>query len=1074
MDRSRVNLLAPPPPPLSRAPALSAATGRLEWSTALLRFKHAEADRAHRAHKSAFRRFNLGLVCTVLSAAEGVALANALARRDWIGVCQFAAVVAALLSIMRATTGGAVSERAVSRLCIALTALLHAAFATLLVGNAVGFARWSLLRQGVTPLSLNATFIMVADFMLAPYWFTNVLIGTPISIGIALQVLPPMGRGELESALEAVRRMCMAAAVAYMVHASILELFASPTQGLLRALALGVRAEKELYISQVRCECKCRGNRSVYLNLKCTSRWHSEKKFYIMQESYKCKGAGLALGAMNAIRTQALDAAAYSEGHTPSPVLSNGSVRVLTKRCANFTSADLAAETPTLCNICPNPTSGRRRAHFMSADLAAGPEPAPQLWSDSTGGGAGLKASRAASSAKAAPIDWQCRVDDAVAQEIATDFSWLQDMLLQLMSNAKKHANGTRVVITTVSLTDDGTQLRFGVRDFGVGLPQHSSLSIWDKFTRGRTPGTLRGGLSLGLHGMSVKAAALGGACGIVCPAAAPCSASHGSSSGVKFWFSIPYIPVVGSSPSSGAGATDDASDRRDTAAAAAARGEAAAAAAARSELQVPPCNAAANQPLKGASYKLQERQHPCAQANTQLPRPSRLPALRSACATAAALSVCAAHAPTDAALSNVHSEGCHGPVAADHQAGSAAANTSASASTAQATAATACGDHAASASGTSCDGASARRRARSACESAARSTEVVVETTQCSAARHPPQRETFLAPPLLAAAADASDNGTGSASTSTSASAAVGDGALMRTVERCDALSSSAADGRGSGDAGGSVGGGSIGGSGGGGSCDGARLSAPSLNLIDGEAKPLVLVVDDDATLRRFLARMLGTRGYDVVVACDGAEGLEAMKACAFAAVLLDLNMPRLSGIETLAALRAWEKQQSPPPPQQQQQPPPRRRPQFVVVISANCSEAQAAEALSAGADLFHSKPIHLPSLNHKYSRCVVQASEPMGTRLNEKRYAAQRGLMTVYSTKVWKLYKARTMSTRPLPMLRTDDAVVYVLLTRRERGQATMQQKATARGSGKDLLQAVTHRLRFRTAFQQTSTSK
>lgn len=50
---------------------------------------------------------------------------------------------------------------------------------------------------------------------------------------------------QLDAALEAVRVMCVPAAVAYLIQVSILELFASPTAGLLKALA------KELYISQV-------------------------------------------------------------------------------------------------------------------------------------------------------------------------------------------------------------------------------------------------------------------------------------------------------------------------------------------------------------------------------------------------------------------------------------------------------------------------------------------------------------------------------------------------------------------------------------------------------------------------------------------------------------------------------------------------------------------------------------------------------------------------------------------------------------------------------------------------------
>jgi hypothetical protein len=51
--------------------------------------------------------------------------------------------------------------------------------------------------------------------------------------------------------LSAIRVQAMVLAVAYMLHAAILETFAHPTEGMREALKLGVQAEKELYISQV-------------------------------------------------------------------------------------------------------------------------------------------------------------------------------------------------------------------------------------------------------------------------------------------------------------------------------------------------------------------------------------------------------------------------------------------------------------------------------------------------------------------------------------------------------------------------------------------------------------------------------------------------------------------------------------------------------------------------------------------------------------------------------------------------------------------------------------------------------
>jgi CheY-like chemotaxis protein len=66
------------------------------------------------------------------------------------------------------------------------------------------------------------------------------------------------------------------------------------------------------------------------------------------------------------------------------------------------------------------------------------------------------------------------------------------------------------------------------------------------------------------------------------------------------------------------------------------------------------------------------------------------------------------------------------------------------------------------------------------------------------------------------------------------------------------------------------------------------------------------VLLVEDDRFLRRAAEAMLRKHGYDVRVAVDGAEGLQAALDEPPDVVLLDLIMPRMQGFEVLAALRA------------------------------------------------------------------------------------------------------------------------------------------------------------------------
>lgn len=74
------------------------------------------------------------------------------------------------------------------------------------------------------------------------------------------------------------------------------------------------------------------------------------------------------------------------------------------------------------------------------------------------------------------------------------------------------------------------------------------------------------------------------------------------------------------------------------------------------------------------------------------------------------------------------------------------------------------------------------------------------------------------------------------------------------------------------------------------------------------------VLIVDDDATTRSMLRRVLERQGWTILEAANGAEGLEQVVAQQPAAVLLDLMMPELNGFEFLDALRDLNLNPSPP----------------------------------------------------------------------------------------------------------------------------------------------------------------
>jgi DNA-binding response OmpR family regulator len=66
-------------------------------------------------------------------------------------------------------------------------------------------------------------------------------------------------------------------------------------------------------------------------------------------------------------------------------------------------------------------------------------------------------------------------------------------------------------------------------------------------------------------------------------------------------------------------------------------------------------------------------------------------------------------------------------------------------------------------------------------------------------------------------------------------------------------------------------------------------------------------LVVDDDADIREILAEQLATHGFEVLTAGNGLEALLHVKRERPGAVVLDLAMPRLGGLEALKRIRAF-----------------------------------------------------------------------------------------------------------------------------------------------------------------------
>jgi DNA-binding NtrC family response regulator len=118
------------------------------------------------------------------------------------------------------------------------------------------------------------------------------------------------------------------------------------------------------------------------------------------------------------------------------------------------------------------------------------------------------------------------------------------------------------------------------------------------------------------------------------------------------------------------------------------------------------------------------------------------------------------------------------------------------------------------------------------------------------------------------------------------------------------------------------------------------------------------VLVVDDEAGLRRFLLKELAARGFAVEAAASGEEGLRKIAETIYDVVLLDMKMP---GMDGLAALREIRRQD--PAPE-------------VLILTGQGSVETAVEAMRAGAFHYLTKPFHLEELEVQIQKARGQSA--------------------------------------------------------------------------------------------------
>ncbi len=111
------------------------------------------------------------------------------------------------------------------------------------------------------------------------------------------------------------------------------------------------------------------------------------------------------------------------------------------------------------------------------------------------------------------------------------------------------------------------------------------------------------------------------------------------------------------------------------------------------------------------------------------------------------------------------------------------------------------------------------------------------------------------------------------------------------------------------------------------------------------GSPSPVVVLIEDEPQIRRFLRATLGSQGYRLHEATSGEDGLIEAGTRQPDVVILDLGLPDMDGLEVIRRLREWSKVP-------------------IIVLSARGQEGDKVAALDAGADDYVSKPFAVGEL--------------------------------------------------------------------------------------------------------------
>lgn len=119
------------------------------------------------------------------------------------------------------------------------------------------------------------------------------------------------------------------------------------------------------------------------------------------------------------------------------------------------------------------------------------------------------------------------------------------------------------------------------------------------------------------------------------------------------------------------------------------------------------------------------------------------------------------------------------------------------------------------------------------------------------------------------------------------------------------------------------------------------------------------ILLVEDNEMNWDMLSRRLGRKGYEVVVATDGQQGLDMARSEAPDLILMDMSLPVIDGWEATRRLKAAPETRSTP----------------IIALTAHAMADDRQEALAAGCDDYEGKPIEFDRLLGKIQAFLGKA---------------------------------------------------------------------------------------------------